>query len=259
MTKINKKIYDLGDTIDYEYTHAGRFGAKGEKRAKRQKPTPEQVIYQNRMNKAKQIRRLIKPNLTGGWLLTLTWAENKPANMKEAKDDFNNFRDRMAREYKKRGKTLKCIWVIEIGQRGGRHVHVVINDIEDLHRLVNKHWTRGHPNFKALYKEGDYRELAKYLAGLPKHKDGKKAYEGLKPQDKESYYYSRTRNMIVPVPDIRKYHHWTMRKVLKDLQEGKATEGYYIDKDSICQGVNPFTGLSYLYYSEHRIRGGDSG
>lgn len=35
------------------------------------------------------------------------------------------------------------------------------------------------------------------------------------------------------------------------MTEGpKATPGYYIEKDSVVQGVNEVTGMSFLYYTE---------
>ena len=47
-----QKTYIMGDTTDYEYTHPGRYGAPGEKRKEKLIPTPGQVLYQNRKNKA---------------------------------------------------------------------------------------------------------------------------------------------------------------------------------------------------------------
>lgn len=40
--------------MDYEYTYLGKYGAKGEKRAARIKPTPEQIAKQNHTNKVKK-------------------------------------------------------------------------------------------------------------------------------------------------------------------------------------------------------------
>ena len=43
----SKKIYRFKDSNEYEYTYAGKYGAKGEKRAKKKKPTREQIQKQN--------------------------------------------------------------------------------------------------------------------------------------------------------------------------------------------------------------------
>lgn len=254
------KIYDMGDTRDHEYISTDGGGAPGEKRKKREKPTPEQVMYQNRLNRAREIRRIIKANLIGGWLITLTWEEDKkPENMEGAKKDVRKFRDRMKKEYQKEGLQFKYIYVIEIGSRGGIHCHMLVNDIKDLHKLVSKHWERGHPNIKALYPDGDYRDLARYLSGMPKRKKGKRDVDEIKPLDKEKYYYNRSRNMDVPQPKVKRYTRWKIRRAIENVQNGKASKGYEIDKESIRTGINPINGRMYLYYSEHRIRGGDAG
>lgn len=244
-----KITYDLGDTLDHGYHHAGMYGAKGEKRVPRAKPTPEQVIYQNRMNRARDIRRLIKANYTtSDWFVTLTYRKGCRKKMKGVKGDLKKFLDAIRAVYKKRGQQLKFIYCIEIGSRGGIHIHITMNDTDKFNRLLQLFWKHGHPNMKNLYEEGDFRELSEYMAGLPK--DGK---EGIQPLDKERYAYNRSRNFVVPQPVRKKYLHWTMRTVIGKNGLPKPTPGYYIDKESIRQGVNRFTGLSYLYYSEHRI------
>ena len=247
-----KTTYDLGDTLDHGYSHAGRYGAKGEKRAPRTKPTPEQVMYQNRMNKAAGIRRIIKANFTTeDWFVTLTYRKGERKGMKEVKEDVRIFRDAMKKEYGKRGQQFNFIQCIEIGSKGGIHAHIIMNDTERLNRLLQLYWEHGHPNMKNLYAEGDYRKLAKYMAGFPKTKDGEKAK--IEKLDSERYAYTRSRNLVVPEPKKKKYLHWTMRTVLGKDGFPKPTPGYCIDRGSIRQGVNRFTGLSYLYYSEHRI------
>lgn len=252
------KIYRMGDTTDHEYISTDGGGAPGEKRKKRERASPEQVMYQNRLNKAREIRRLIKANNLE-WLITLTWSnEKKPSGMEEAKKDFREFRDKMREEYRREGLPFKYIYIIEIGSRGGVHVHMVANDVKNIHKLVAKHWERGHPNIKALYEEGDYRDLARYLTGLPKHKKGKRELDEIKPLDKEKYYYNRSRNMEVPKPEVKRYSRWKIRKMIENVQNGKASKGYVIDRESVRIGINPITGREYLYYSEHRIRGGDT-
>lgn len=243
-----KTTYDLGDTLDHGYHHAGRYGAKGEKRAPRKRKTPEQVAYQNRMNRAADIRRLVKANYTtDDWFVTLTYRKGCRKDMEGVKKDMGKFLCGMRAAYGKRGQQLKFIYCIEIGARGGIHVHAIMNDTERFGRLLQRFWKHGHPNMKNLYKEGDFRELAGYMAGLPKGAGGMRA------KDRERYAYSRSRNLRVPEPQRKRYGHWTMRAVVGKDGMPKPTPGYCIERESIRQGVNPYTGLSYLYYSEHRI------
>ena len=51
-------------SVEKRYTYFGNYGAKGERRAKRDKPTPEQMEYTNRKNRSLNIRYLIKANFT---------------------------------------------------------------------------------------------------------------------------------------------------------------------------------------------------
>ena len=48
-----KDTYELGEYMAYEYKFVGRNGAKGEKREKRRKATPEQMARQP-MDQAKE-------------------------------------------------------------------------------------------------------------------------------------------------------------------------------------------------------------
>ena len=47
----NRDRWIFSNSIETEYKFAGKYGAKGEKRAKRKKATPEQMAKQNQINK----------------------------------------------------------------------------------------------------------------------------------------------------------------------------------------------------------------
>ena len=93
--------------------------------------------------------------------------------------------------------------------------------------------------------------MAEYVTKKPKGK----ALEQLSlfPEEEQKQYisYNGSRNLIKPEPEIKDYSHWNMARILRDGP--KASEGYYIDKSTIREGINPFTGYSYLYYTERRI------
>ena len=57
-----KDVWHFPGSNEYEYKFIGNYGAKGEKRHKRQKATQEQIRKQNQRNKEKRVRRLIKAN-----------------------------------------------------------------------------------------------------------------------------------------------------------------------------------------------------
>ena len=251
------EIYRIGSWIEHEYKFAGNYGKKGEKRKKKTKQTPEQMELYNRINKAKKIRRTIGLNFKqSDYWVTLTYRDGKGKGIDEIKHDMENFRNRLRYAYKKRGSALKWIQVIEIGKRGGLHIHMVLNRIEGTDLLVAKNWEHGHPYFKPLYEEGQYENLACYMAKLPPEESGsgKKWEECVEKLEDENYSYSTSRNLVRPQPDERKkYKRRTMERAIKEGP--KPTPGYYIDKGSVRIGVNRVTGWSYMYYTELPISG----
>ena len=57
-----RDIWEFGDTLEVEEKHTGRYGARGQKREKRKKATPEDIKRQNQWKRERDIRRLIKWN-----------------------------------------------------------------------------------------------------------------------------------------------------------------------------------------------------
>ena len=251
-------IFEIKDTREHEYKFAGHCGKKGETRQPKEKPVPEQMELQNRLNKAKRIRRTIGLNYEPNdhWI-SLTYEKGIRKDMQEVKDDFKKFADKMRYEYKKRGAVFKWMRTIEIGKKGGLHVHTVVNRIPDTDILLSECWPHGHPYIKPLYKEGEYEQLASYMAKVPEVEDPKhpekSREERMEKITKENYSYSTSKNLIRPEPiEHRRYYRWTLERTIRDGP--KPTPGYYIDKDSIRIGVNRFTGMSYMYYTEHLIK-----
>lgn len=253
-------VFELGFVTEYEYKFKGSCGAKGEKRAPRSKPTPEQMERQNHANKVKRIRREIMLNFKPWdmWL-TLKYRRGTRKYSNEVLADVKEWTRKLRMAYSKAGEQLKWIRRIEVGRYGGIHVHVLVNrprGIGNADIVMKELWGRAGINFQTLKEEGGYGALASYIC-----KKGDDEVEGqlsLLPDEerKRCLRYSTSRNLIRP-EDVRtrkKYSHWTMRRM---LSEGpKAREGYYIDKGSIRTGVNPYTGMSWYHYSEVRIRNG---
>lgn len=57
-----KDTWVFPGSIEHEYKFMGRYGAAGEKRQAKRKPTKEQIQKQNQWNREKLMRRLIKAN-----------------------------------------------------------------------------------------------------------------------------------------------------------------------------------------------------
>lgn len=69
---------------------------------------------------------------------------------------------------------------------------------------------------------------------------------------RESKRYHSSRNLIRPVPEEKTYFRRTVEKIIREGP--KPEEGCYIIPDTVVYGVNKYTGMSYLYYEEARLR-----
>lgn len=239
-----QKKWEFLNSTEYEYTYVGNYGAKGEKREKRKKITPEQVVLQNAINRRNRVRRLIKQNFRqGDYWVTLKYPKGVRKSVEDVKKDVRNFISRMRSAYKKQGESLLYIYRIEIGKRGGIHVHMILNRVRGklaTDVLVERNWKQGRPHFVLLYEDGGYDQLASYLTKAPEDTEDGHKTRG----------YVPSRNLVKPEPKKKTYFRRTVEKLVK---EGPVpTEGYYIDRDSIVCGKNAYTGMSYLHYTEVR-------
>lgn len=251
-----RKRYKCGPCADVEYTWAGNYGAKGEKRAPRKKATPEQIEKQNQRNREKLVRRLMLLNFKeGDYWLTLKYKKGCRPPTDKVTNDVSNFIKRLRARYKSRGFPLKYIYRIEIGKQGGVHIHIFVNDIGETGKLVAGEWAKVKNNagvyMSFAYEEGGFEKLADYVVKKPKGKALEQI--SLFPEEEQQTYikYSCSRNLIRPEPEVKEYNRLTMAKILREGPE--PSPGYYIDKSTIVQGKNPFTGYSYLHYTERKI------
>lgn len=247
--------YWFKNSIEYEFKYEGNYGAKGEKRATRKKPTPEQMAKQNQTNRENKLRREIKANFeeSDPWTC-LKYAKGTRLSVETVRKDLENFITRLRRAYKKTDTPLKFVYRMEVGERGGVHIHILTNKLPGgntdtvIARLWKKH---GNINVTPIYETGGYKELADYIVKKPNEEE----YEQMSffPREEQKHFvkYSTSRNLIRPEPERKAYRKWTLRRLIKEGP--KPTPGYYIDKNSIVCGVNPYTGMSYYRYTENRI------
>lgn len=253
-----EKIYHGINSTEYEYTFVGHYGCKGEKRAKRKKKTPEQMARQNQINRENKIRRLIKCNFYPNDLwICLKYPKGTRKSISEFKNDFDKFIRSTRRDYAKRGEPFKYIYRLEVGKRGGLHIHLLCNRIWGTDLLIQKNWIGGLADFTPLYERGGYAALAAYITKPLPYED--ETFQQLsffdeysKTDIKQLTTYNCSRNLKRPEPEIKEYK----RRTVRDLVENgpKARPGYYIDKDSIRIGVNQYTGYSYVHYTEVKIK-----
>lgn len=252
-----QKVWRSSNRIEHAIYWKGKCGAKGEKKAKKKKPTPEQMKKQNQINRINHLARTISLNFyPNDYWTCLKYRAGTRKSIKDVKHDFRLFRDRMTREYRRRGEEFKYIYRIELGKRGGIHIHILFNRIWGADILCQGNWPGELCNFEPLREKGDYKQLASYIC-KPLPDDGEEKQISMFDDMDDKEYKSvlklgTSRNLKRPKPEVRHYVRRTVRKL---LTEGpKAADGYYIDKDSMKTGVNPYTGMTYMYYTELRIK-----
>jgi hypothetical protein len=243
-----RKSYDLGDCIEREEYHNGRYGAPGEKRKKKRKLAPEQIQEQNRKNRIKKIRRLLRKNFRqGDYWTTLTYKQGeRPPDLETAKKNLQKFFRNLKEAYKKKGESLKYFGKIEVGAKGGFHCHIVVNRIQDTDTLIQRYWPYGGIHNELMYKDGGFTKLAEYIGKWPGDTDE----NGKKTTIKEAWY-TRSRNLVEVQPEKKILFGRTFNR------EPKAPKGYYLDKNSLIEGTNGYTGYKFRSYTLIKITPAD--
>lgn len=246
-----RKIYSLrgGKILDIEEFHDGRYGAPGMKRAKKKKPTREDMQRVNAMNKARRTRqRLLQYFDEGDLFADLTYkVEERPENMEAAVYQFGRFMDKVRKEFRKRGYA-EVYWIrnIERGTKGAWHIHLVIKEIGDTASIIQKAWKHGGVWFTEIsqsnWYDEDFTMLANYMTKDENTREQKKDGTPSKPRIREASY-NTSRNMPLPEPKVDKLMRWKA--------EPKPKKGYYIAK--IFEGINPVTGFKYRRYTMIRL------
>lgn len=244
--------FTFNDSREIEIAYIGQYGRKGEKRAPRIKPTPEQVKKNNQRVRAKNMMRLIKANFKEGDLwTTLKYPAGERKEIENVQADLSKFLRQLRSKYKKQNEALKFIYRIELGTQGGIHIHLLVNRIDNADMIIQKLWKHGRVNWTSTYEAGGFKELAEYIVKEPEELEGQLSLFD-EPDKGKLIRYSSSRNLVRPKPDRKIYSRRTVRKI---LEEGpKPAPGYYIDKNSIVIDTNPFTGYSYIHYTEIRIK-----
>lgn len=233
----------LGKVVE-EY-HSGAKPPPGGRREKRT-PTPEEMEKANLRQKRRKAQLLLMNNFQADdYFVTLTYRpDERPKDLRQCQRQFKNFIARLRRAYAKGGEQLKWMRNIEVGSRGAWHIHLVVNRIRDTDILIRKNWTYGHPKSVLMYEDGGFRKLAEYMT---------KTSGGLPPNQKGDCY-SHSRNLTMPAA-----HRKEVKGNIVSRGRFKAVripKGYYMDPESLYEGINAYTGYPYRYYVLLKTRGG---
>lgn len=239
-----KTTVKAGATIEVTKSYTKRIGTKA--RGNKEKPTAEEMEKVNQMNAERTLRLKINANFgVDDPFITLTYRKEERPTPAGAKKNIKKLLDSLRKKYKTMGAELKYINVTEY-QNKAIHHHIIIDHVEgvDVSKWVRQLWKFGRPDFKYLDDTGQYKDLAAYLI-----KETSKTYKG-NDDGGHKQRYSCSRNLIMPTPKTE-----IIKKAQRWAADPKPIKGYYIDKDTVYNGVDPFTGREYQKYTMVRLSG----
>ena len=245
-----KKIFAMPKSIEIEKTFNQNYGAPDQKRAAKRKRTPEDIMRQNEWLAEKKLRRTINMNFVeDDWHLVLTYDKDKrPKDTVLARKHIKAFIDGCRDDFKKAGQLFKYVGAFGIGERGAPHFHLVVNNFVDkditASKIIRKNWKHGRVKLISLDGSGDYAELASYII-----KQSKDTFREEGSVFKQRYTCSR--NLIKPPePEVKELgRYWSKNTRQISVPQELADQGWYIDKNTIVDGINPVTLRHYQYYT----------
>lgn len=178
------------------------------------------------------LRWILNENFRDGSdaLVTLSWKKGAaPEDSAEMRRRVRNFLRRLKTRYLKTGKELRYVYTMEIGPKGSRHVHMVINDV-DL-RELGQVWDGGALDVQPLNSNGQYAKIAAYFV---KYNTKTEETEGKKLGKK----YNASRN-------LRKPRIKTRQITRKRFCEPRERKGWRIDKELTAEGTNEWDGTMW--------------
>lgn len=231
-----KRTVKAGKTIEIKKYFTSKYKSKGMTRGERVGITSEEQEKINQRRAEDKLRWIMNGNYVDGDYHTVYdySKENRPATKEEMQEDRRELLKKLRQEYKKIGKELKYICVIEIGEKGALHFHMLQNEVPI--KILRKCWNKGRIHVTPLNTNGQYKKLASYFIKYSsKHKE----------LQRKRYYSSK--NLIIPEPDIE------IVGSNKYLEEPKPIKGYYVEKESIYSNTDQYTGYKYLTYTLIKI------
>lgn len=240
-----ERVTVAGATIEIERYYTNRYHKKSENRKPKSKLSSDQQREANNRRAERKLRQLINANFVPGDYHLILSYEKKPGDPERSpedmKEDIRKFLRVMRKEYKQRGMEFKYIHVPEIGSRGARHHHLVINRIDS--EAIRRSWPHGFIQLCPLDGSRNWRKLAAYLlkyscraVGTDEEISGKR--------------WNASRNLIHPEPIvtvITKKDYFKSVPVVPRKYRGI----YEVDKSTIESGetADEYGGYRFLRYT----------
>lgn len=244
-----QRIVKAGKTIEIERYYAPNYLKRGMHRGDRVKPTREEQRKVNTRKAERQLRILMNANFKGGdFHIVLNYIRRKdeePITRQQMKDDIAKFLRAMRKEYKAAGQELKYIHVAEIGSKGARHHHLVVNYIDT--RTIQKCWMAAgqqtRPKIYPLDDSGQYKKLAAYFI---KYTDKTIGTD----QATQGRRWNPSRNLYRPEPQYRLITDRAWYRAEPKIPY-KLKGKYYVDLETVENGVhNPdYSGYGFFRYT----------
>lgn len=229
-----EKRCEAGQTVEITRYYSPRYHRKGEKRQPKEEESCEAQKRVNRRKQEATLRGLMNNNFKDGDLLLRLDFHDKPGGSEEMQELMQKFLRRLRREYSKAGDDLKYIYVKEVGPKGGRHIHMLINKCDT--DILRKTWVYGGIHIDPLNSGGQYRKIAEYFL---KYADRTETTE--ERLIGKRWYGSR--NLIKPK---------VTKKIISASRFSKnirVPKGYYLEKGSEYLGVSENTGYEFMTFT----------
>lgn len=236
-----EEICEAGDIIEVSKYYAYRAHAKGEKREKRGNPTTEAQKRVNQRKAEKELRLLMAANFENGDALVRLDFAKKPGGSVEMQDLISKAVKKIRKEYAKEGKILRSVYTKEVGPKGGRHIHMLMNrEGMDVLEVLTKCWTHGYIHIDPVTTAPDFSKIAAYFikyAAKTEETEGKLIGK--------RWYPSRSLKKPKVTKEIIKSNRFR--------ENIKKEPGYVLKKDSVRSGVSEYTGYQYFTYTLVRL------
>ncbi|MFA6719644.1 MAG: hypothetical protein WCS15_11230 [Prevotella sp.] len=228
-----------GRVVEITNYFSGRYGHH-EKNGPKILPTGEAAQRAYQRKQERELRGLMNANFADrvDALLTLEWRWGEaPQTSGEMKKAVQKFVRDIRPLYKARGQPLKYIYTMEVGPRGGRHIHMMLSGTKA--EEIARAWP-GIIHVNPLWSDGQYADIAAYFL---KYSLTTEETEGRKLGRR----WNASHNLEKPKDKIEIVGAKTFRQKIREKK------GFYIDKAHMRSGVSEETGRPYLEYTYIRI------
>ena len=224
MPYVKKTVKTKGNIFVYKH-YAFRYGKKIP-RGKNQHSTPPRQREINKRIQGDKMQWILLENFEqGDWWVEFNYRQGtRPDDIDTATLQIRKARENLARRLKRKGITLTYMQMTERGDYGGLHHHMIIKNNFDV-GLLKDVWPYGKVIIDDVYSE-NLIKLAGYFAKGRKETNEKR--------------YSRSRNLVVPEPEVE------IISRAKWTKEPKPQKGYEIY--DLYNGYHSMIGYEYQRY-----------